>query len=599
VFAWGSIQYAAQPTLVYPTEIVIPDSTITNIIAGQRALYFMTADGSVFSLGVNDVGQLADGTKISRITPVLAATNTNKRVQAIVCQNLGTAYFVYPDEVHVWGFLDQTGFNDLPRNKTLKKMDMNFFPTRAKQVVGGVGYTIILLEDGTLYSTGRNDVGQLGDTTVQYSNYPGKVYSDGDLYKKKAVRLFPSWQSTMILADDGNLYGWGTIRCTTAEFAASTTPARVPFYKPVRNVVFTGNVYYIFGQDRKIYACQNNTIAELELEYEEPILEFYGTQYGFYAVTEKNIVLISDLNWIGFFTRLRFFKQFDTPAGVLDFSKYSSSYTHKDVHHILQWIGDGVYMNLVVIFKNGETYQNTDGVITKMNYIVDTNVTTVEDKYAWLTTNGTVYSVGLFEQKNGLQEYSLKGTKLTKVLDLTNSFRGATAILASCTAQFVGDNCDIPVCFDKNATDSKSCNGRGICKNPDQCECSPGYAGKVCQTRICPYEMWYNGENCDVPTTQFKVMIILVCSLAFFVVILLIGAMTACTIRYRHVVAKQNKAELEMKNMLEESLIRADQLAESVDRDWVIPFSDISFIERLAEGAFGVVMKGRYQNVDV
>jgi serine/threonine-protein kinase CTR1 len=36
-----------------------------------------------------------------------------------------------------------------------------------------------------------------------------------------------------------------------------------------------------------------------------------------------------------------------------------------------------------------------------------------------------------------------------------------------------------------------------------------------------------------------------------------------------------------------------------VKREWVIPFSEIKLTERVAEGSFGVVMKGRYNNADV
>lgn len=73
----------------------------------------------------------------------------------------------------------------------------------ASQVVAG-GQTSAILKDGTLKMAGRNDFGQVGDITLM-------AYSDFQPFVSlsNVKQIAPGWQSTMVLQDNGTLYGWG------------------------------------------------------------------------------------------------------------------------------------------------------------------------------------------------------------------------------------------------------------------------------------------------------------------------------------------------------------------------------------------------------
>lgn len=73
----------------------------------------------------------------------------------------------------------------------------------ASQVVAG-GQTSAILKDGTLKMAGRNDFGQVGDITLM-------AYSDFQPFVSlsNVKQIAPGWQSTMVLQDNGALYGWG------------------------------------------------------------------------------------------------------------------------------------------------------------------------------------------------------------------------------------------------------------------------------------------------------------------------------------------------------------------------------------------------------
>jgi hypothetical protein len=60
-------------------------------------------------------------------------------------------------------------------------------------------------------------------------------------------------------------------------------------------------------------------------------------------------------------------------------------------------------------------------------------------------------------------------------------------------------------------------------------------------------------------------------------------------------IIKQRRTEIEMNALLQESLLKDDvELT-----DWVIPLSEITLLEKISEGSFGLVFKGRYKNSDV
>ena len=52
----------------------------------------------------------------------------------------------------------------------------------------------------------------------------------------------------------------------------------------------------------------------------------------------------------------------------------------------------------------------------------------------------------------------------------------------SCQLGYMGDNCDIAICFGINATSPDVCNGNGVCSAPDHCKCFTGLTGQDCSS---------------------------------------------------------------------------------------------------------------------
>ncbi len=111
--------------------------------------FLIGEDGSLWAWGLNDFGQLGDGTETNRTTPQ-------------------------------------------------KVMD------GVKLVAPGGVHTLILKEDGGLWAWGANGSGQLGDGTTQNSGSPLKIMDD-----VQSATAGNGW--TMAIKNDGSLWAWGAI----------------------------------------------------------------------------------------------------------------------------------------------------------------------------------------------------------------------------------------------------------------------------------------------------------------------------------------------------------------------------------------------------
>jgi hypothetical protein len=75
---------------------------------------------------------------------------------------------------------------------------------QARSVAGGAGHTIVLREDGTVWSVGRNTDGQLGDGTLTERHTPEAIPGFDAVVAVDAAEF-----DSMALRTDGTLWSWG------------------------------------------------------------------------------------------------------------------------------------------------------------------------------------------------------------------------------------------------------------------------------------------------------------------------------------------------------------------------------------------------------
>lgn len=135
------------------------------------------------------------------------------------------------------------------------------------QISSGDGHTIALSMDGKVYAWGDNAGGQLGDGTVNNSNVPVAVKTNGtDMDGKTIVQVSAGDEHTIALDTEGNIYEWGTM---FGIYSRITTPRLLDVVGTViANKIITkvvaGNCYSAaIASDGTVYAWGNNFYGQL------------------------------------------------------------------------------------------------------------------------------------------------------------------------------------------------------------------------------------------------------------------------------------------------------------------------------------------------
>ena len=167
-----------------------------NSMAGIKA-----QDGSLWTWGCNNQGQLGNGNTTNRYSPVQVGTNSWKIVR-------GTynwfAAIRQDDTLWTWGY---NGYGNLGDNSTT-------YRSSPVQVLGSwkfiaVGYFGMhgIKSDNTLWGWGINQFGQIGDGTTTTRSSPVQVSGGGTW--KFVMNLAAGGSATYGIKTDGTAYGWG------------------------------------------------------------------------------------------------------------------------------------------------------------------------------------------------------------------------------------------------------------------------------------------------------------------------------------------------------------------------------------------------------
>lgn len=148
-------------------------SEITRMAAGSSHSLFSKNDGTVWSVGSNATGSLGDGTFIDKSTPIqITSLSGITKISgggdfSIFLKNNGT----------VWS----TGDNGFGQLGDGTMVNYRAIPVQVDNVSGiieisaGFRHNLFLKSDGTVWSVGYNDYGQLGDGTSYSGSGPSNI----------------------------------------------------------------------------------------------------------------------------------------------------------------------------------------------------------------------------------------------------------------------------------------------------------------------------------------------------------------------------------------------------------------------------------------
>jgi len=213
----------------------------------------LKSDGSLWSWGYNNNGQLGDGTTVNKNAPVAIASTTkwvniaSQAYSSFAIKNNGTLW-VWGDNSNYGQLGDGTGLDkSIPtqngtddkwvkvdggfRHCVAEKSDgslwvwgnnlegalgignfvskINPVTTSSRQsgilnIALAANHSIALNTDGTIWSWGNNSRGQLGDGTTTSKTSPVKIQSDTNF-----IAVTTGFEHVMAIQNNGTLWAWG------------------------------------------------------------------------------------------------------------------------------------------------------------------------------------------------------------------------------------------------------------------------------------------------------------------------------------------------------------------------------------------------------
>ncbi|MCL2049378.1 MAG: hypothetical protein FWG87_11710 [Defluviitaleaceae bacterium] len=234
VWAWGRDYYGqlgvGGGTYQRYTPAQVTDlNGVTAIAAGINHTVALKDDGTVWAWGYNTWGQLGDGTTALRLTPVQVTDLSN--VKAISAGEWHTV--ALKDDGTVWAWGSNTrgllGIGEAITTESLTPIQVTDL-SNVTAISASSYHTVALKSDGTVWSWGYNTYGQLGiglyygSTAPRYT--PVQVTGLSDV-----TSISTGWyQYTVALKNDGTAWTWGNNECGQLGDGTTTdrhTPVRV------------------------------------------------------------------------------------------------------------------------------------------------------------------------------------------------------------------------------------------------------------------------------------------------------------------------------------------------------------------------------------
>ena len=201
--------------------------TYPKIVAGASHFAALRANGEIWTWGLNSKGQLGLGSTEETITK--------------------------PTITSIYDASDAT--------QTVYAVD----------VAAGAQYTLVLKSDGTVWATGYNNYGQLGDgTTEDKSTFVQVKNPTGDGYLEDVIAITANNSTSYALLADGTVYGWGyngygNLGINTTDSNAHSLPRRVSRVENIMQISAGNNHLMMVSADGTVWGVGYNEYGQLGL----------------------------------------------------------------------------------------------------------------------------------------------------------------------------------------------------------------------------------------------------------------------------------------------------------------------------------------------
>ena len=206
LWAWGLNNYGqlgdgTTTDRTNPVQIKI-GTKFTQVSTGSCYSTAIDSEGNLWTWGLNNYGQLGDGTGINKTSPIKILDGI-KFTQISAGEDHSLA-IDNEGNLWAWGYNYNGQLGDgTTTNKTTPVQIKD--STKFSKISTGVDYSIAIDNEGNLWTWGRNYKGQLGDGTTTDKTIPKQIKKDTKFLKISAGRA----GHVLAIDIEGKLWVWG------------------------------------------------------------------------------------------------------------------------------------------------------------------------------------------------------------------------------------------------------------------------------------------------------------------------------------------------------------------------------------------------------
>ena len=247
------------------------NNDVKQVACGNNHTIILKNDGSVWSCGQNTSGQLGLGDNTDRTTFTQVTTNINNDVKQIACGAAHTFILKNDGSIYSCGYNNygQLGVGDTTNRNAFTQVTTNI-NNDVKQIACGQNYTFILKNDGSVWSCGYNAYGQLGLGTSGSSNNKSTFTQVTTNINNDVKQISCGSEHAFILKNDGSAWSCGVN--SYGQLGLSNTSQKTTFAKITTNInndvkqIACGNNHtVILKNNGSVWCCGYNGYGELGL----------------------------------------------------------------------------------------------------------------------------------------------------------------------------------------------------------------------------------------------------------------------------------------------------------------------------------------------
>ena len=305
----GSVYPSFLPILIFDAPFKLQ---FIDVAAGDQHVLALHSNGLLFSWGDNLSGQLGLGDYISRHKPTLISSLSRYKFVKIAVGSSHSLALTTDGVLFAWGSNSggQLGLGTFASSK-IPLIVRNFPMERVAEIAASREFSMILLNNGSVLTCGRNDFGILGiNSSIGHLKQP---YFKPTATNVKFSQISASSSHCLALGVDGSVYAWGSNLMGeqgNSDDSPVLLPSKVHIPRSLGKMIkvearsfdhsdeFRYKQSVVLSEDGKIYifGCASMIPERCQIYHTPTLFESELRFIGLYAGSSFTSVLSNDLH---------------------------------------------------------------------------------------------------------------------------------------------------------------------------------------------------------------------------------------------------------------------------------------------------------------